>query len=312
MAEKFSYPSCGAGQICGLYWKPEGEIKAVVQIVHGIAEHVARYDGFATFLAAHGILVVAEDHMGHGSSIGDGPRGYFTGGWHAAAEDTYRLLQMTRQALPEVPYVLLGHSMGSFLARTVLAAHPDCGITAAVISGTAWMSGAVLTAGRAAARLVCSRQDERQPNAALHAMMFGSYNRRVEHRRTPSDWLTRDNAVVDAYEADPLCGFPESAGLARDMMEGLRYIQQPSHLRAMRAELPVLFIAGGDDPVGSYGAGVRRAAQEFEKAGMDHVTTRIYPLCRHEVLNELNRDEIWGDVLSWITAQCGGKDTSDT
>ena len=135
MRKEIAYPSCGQGEIRGLRWEPEGEIKAVVQIVHGIAEHVQRYDHFASFLAEHGILVVAQDHMGHGRSIEGGSiKGYFTGGWFAAVDDTYRLLRDTMDEFPGVPYILLGHSMGSFIARTILCKYPNSGIAGAIIS----------------------------------------------------------------------------------------------------------------------------------------------------------------------------------
>lgn len=301
MRKEFFYPSCGEGNIRALCWEPAGEVKAVVQIVHGIAEHVERYDHFAAFLAEHGIAVVAEDHMGHGKSIdGGSTKGYFTGGWFAAVDDTYKLLQDTMAQHPGLPYILLGHSMGSFMARTILAKYPDSGIAGAIISGTAWMPGGVIGAGLTVGKLVCKLQDEKQPNATLHGMMFGGYNKRVEHQRTPSDWLSRDNDVVDAYEADPLCGFVASAGLLRDMLVGLHYIQNSKNLPNMKKNLPVLFIAGGDDPVGGYGAGVRQAAEEFVKVGMENVTTKIYPLCRHEVLNEINKEEAYAYILDWV------------
>lgn len=301
MRKEIAYPSCGQGEIRGLRWEPDGDVKAVVQIVHGIAEHVQRYDHFASFLTQHGILVVAQDHMGHGRSIdGGSTKGYFTGGWFAAVDDTYRLLQETKAEFPHTPYILLGHSMGSFIARSILCKYPDSGITAAIISGTAWMPGAVVTAGHALAGIICKLQDEKLPNDTLQGMMFGGYNKRIEHVRTKSDWLTRDEAIVDAYEADPDCGFVTSAGLLRDMLVGLKFIHNKKHLLQMERTLPVLFLSGEEDPVGGYGAGVRAAAEAFQKAGVHKVSLRLYSQGRHEMLNELNRDEVYGDILGWI------------
>jgi alpha-beta hydrolase superfamily lysophospholipase len=236
--------------------------------------------------------------MGHGKSMVT--QGYFAGGWFTAVADSYQLLQMTRAELPEVPYVLFGHSMGSFMARTILAQYPDSGIDAAIICGTGWMPTVVLQAGKAMGNMVCKLKGERNPSSLLHGIMFGSYNQKVEHPRTPCDWLSRDEKVVDAYVADPLCGFMESAGLARDMLTGILYIQQADSLAAMRKELPVFFIAGGDDPVGGYGTGVRQAAAAFRNAGMQFVSERIYPLCRHEILNEINKQEVYEDIAQWI------------
>ena len=136
--------------------------------------------------------------------------------------------------------------------------------------------------------------------------MFGGYNKRVEHPRTPYDWLNRNAKCVDAYIADPLCGFVATAGLLRDMMMGIAHIQKPETLAAMRKDLPVLFVAGGDDPVGGYGDGVRKAAQAFRQAGMEQISERIYPLCRHEILNEINKEEIYEDIRQWLAPLIGG------
>lgn len=301
MRTDFFFKSGSGARLHGCRWTPDSQVRAVLQIVHGIAEYVERYDGFANFLNRQGILVVAEDHMGHGKSISqECPQGYFAGGWQTAVDDTYRLTRDTMAEFRDVPFILFGHSMGSFMARTILAKYPDSGITAAVICGTGWQPAPVLAAGKAACALVCRAKGERAPSPLLQAMAFGTYNRKVEHPRTPYDWISRDNSVVNAYKADPLCGFTPTAGLMRDMMEGIAYIQREENLAKMGKALPVLFIAGGDDPVGSYGAGVRTAAEAFRKAGMERVDVRIYPLCRHELLNEINREEIMDDVSRWI------------
>ena len=301
MVKDFYYPSCGAGNIRARCWEPEGIPCGVVQIVHGIAEHAERYDDFAAYLNSQGYLVVAQDHMGHGKSCdGTLAKGFFYGGWHAAADDTYKLLQDTKQKYPNIPYILFGHSMGSFLTRTLLAKYPDSGIAGCIICGTGWMPDAVLVMGRAMGCFVCKLQGEQKPSSLLQGLMFGGYNKRIEHPRTPFDWLTRDNAVVDAYIADPDCGFVASAGLARDMMEGMQYIQKEETLSKMNRDLPVFFIAGGDDPVGNYGAGVLQAAEEFRKVGMNAVSTKLYPLCRHEILNEINKAEVYQDISNWI------------
>ena len=295
------YDSHGAGRIHACRWTPEGEVKAVLQIVHGIAEFVERYDGFANYLTGLGFVVVAEDHMGHGQSInGDGIRGYFHGGWFTAIEDTMQLMNDTMVAYSGVPYVLFGHSMGSFMARTILCKYPDSGISAAVICGTGWQPTFALPALIKVVESICKMTGETNPNEKLQGMVFGSYNKKVEHPRTAYDWLTRDNKIVDAYIAHPLCGFTASCGLLRDMMKGFLYIQNPDNLARMRKDLPVFFIAGGDDPVGNYGKGVHQTADAFRKAGMTDVSVRVYPLCRHEILNEINKEEIYEDVAQWI------------
>ena len=213
------------------------------------------------------------------------------------------LMRDTREAYPELPYILFGHSMGSFMARTILAQYPDCGLAAAVICGTGWQPAFALPTLAKVIDAIAVKNGETEPNETLQKMIFGGYNKKVEHLRTGFDWLTRDAAIVDDYIAHPLCGFTASAGLLREMMKGMHFIEQPENLAGMKKDLPVFFIAGGDDPVGSYGKGVHTCADAFRKAGMTDVSVRIYPLCRHEILNEINRAQVYDDILKWMEKQ---------
>ena len=304
MRTEFTIPSNGIGNLHCCRWTPEGEAKAVVQIVHGIAEYIERYDDFANYLNSLGYVVVAEDHMGHGQSVGEkGTQGYFEGGWFTAVSDSYSLLRKTKEEYPGVPYIIFGHSMGSVMARTILEVYPDSGITAAVICGTGWQPRAMLPAAIGICAMACKKVGEKNPSETLQNMVFGSYNKRVEHPRTEYDWLTRDAKEVDAYIAHPSCGFMATTGLLRDMLTGIRFIERKENLAKMKKDLPVLFIAGGDDPVGAYGKGVLRAVEEFRKAGMKDVEKRIFPLGRHEILNEINRQEIYEFTSNWMDRQ---------
>lgn len=304
MHMNFYYPSCGKGTIHGCRWEPEGKPRAVVQIVHGVAEYALRYETLASRLTEQGYLVVAEDHMGHGESVGkEGTLGYFDGGWLKAANDTYRLIKNTRLEFPDIPYILLGHSMGSFLVRTILARYPNCGISAVILCGTTWLPRGIINSGMAAASMACKMHDERKPADHLQKVVHELFNRKIEHKRTEYDWLSRSNRCVDAYIADPLCNFTLSAGLMRDIMTGLLYIQEPSHLQRMQKDLPVLFVSGGDDPVGLYGDGVKRTVKAFQDVGMTNVTMRLYPLCRHELLHELNEKEVFSYISTWLEKQ---------
>ena len=295
------YESRGFGRIHARRWEPSDAPRGVVQIVHGIAEHIERFVPFIEYLNACGYVVVAEDHMGHGGSIGnDGVQGYFHGGWFAAVEDTRQLLRYTMKKYPNVPYILLGVSMGSFMVRTLIAKYPDSGISAAVLCGTAWQPPKILTAARSLASMICKASDEKQPSEMLQKLMFGSYNQRVEKPTSANDWLCRDRKIVEAYDNDPLCGFPPTAGLVRDMMEGFRYNQDPDHIGRMRKDLPVFFIAGTEDPVGAYGSGVETCVKAFREAGMTKVACKLYPEDRHDVLNELDKAVVWSDVTNWI------------
>lgn len=299
MRTDFWFDSCGTGRIHCCKWTPAGRPKAVLQIVHGITEYVERYDQFANYMAGLGYVVVAEDHMGHGQSVnGNGIQGYFHGGWFNAVEDTWHLLQDTREEYPELPYILLGHSMGSFMVRTILYLHPDSGIDGAIISGTCWQPPVAMPAIVKIMEAACHVVGETNVSEKLQNLVFGTYNARVEHQRTPLDWICRDARVVDNHPM--MQGLAPKSGLLRDMMVGINAIEKADHLAKMKKELPVFFIAGGDDPVGSYGKGIHQCANAFRKAGMTDVQVKLYPMCRHEILNEINKEEVFQDISDWI------------
>lgn len=301
MIEDLYFESCGVGRIHVNRWMPKRKPIAVVQILHGIADYGRRYDAFANYLTDMGFLVIAEDHMGHGESVEqDGIKGFFTGGWFCAVDDAYKLLTMTQEDFPDVPYILFGHSMGSFMAQTILQKYPDCGIAACILCGSGWQPEVALAAGVRLCDAVCKRYGETKPNQKILRLVFGAYNLRVEHPRTPYDWVSRDHRVVDALIQDPLCSHAVTVGLMRDMLSGIRYIQSDENLERMNRNLPVLLISGGDDPVGTYGEGVRKIAENYESVGMKNVTIKIYPLCRHEILNEINKHDVYSDIVKWI------------
>lgn len=299
MRTDFWFDSCGAGKIHCCKWTPEGQPKAVLQIVHGITEHVERYDHFADYMAGLGYVVVAEDHMGHGQSVnGHGIQGYFHGGWFHAVEDTWHLFRNTRETYPNIPYIMLGHSMGSFMVRTILYLHPDSGLDGAIISGTCWQPAFAMPAIVKFMEAACHLVGETNVSGKLQKLVFGTYNARVEHQRTPLDWICRDRSVVDAHPM--MQGLAPKAGLLRDMMVGIAAIEKPENLAKMRKDLPVFLVAGGDDPVGNYGKGIHQCVSAFRKAGMTDVQVKIYPLSRHEILNEINKEAVFEDIRAWI------------
>ncbi len=301
MHKDIEFDSCGAGKIHMYRWGPKGQPCGIVQILHGIADYAERYDNFANHLTDMGFLVVAEDHMGHGRSVADdGVKGYFTGGWFSAVDDSYQLLQMIQSEYPNLPFVLFGHSMGSFMAQTILQKYPNSRIDGCILCGSGWQPDVALSAGIRLCNAACRIHGEEKPSPRLMKLVFGAYNLRVEHPRTPYDWVSRDNRVVDALIEDPLCSHAVTSGLMRDMLTGISYIQSPENMLRMKKELPVLMISGGDDPVGTYGDGVRRLAENYRLAGMTDVTTKIYPLGRHEILNEINKDDVFKDIGKWI------------
>ena len=284
---------------------PDGKIVGIVQIAHGIAEHVERYDAFASYLAENGYLVVANDHLGHGKSISDeSDLGFFAehGGWELAVGDMRKLYEQTHAEFPELPYFLFGHSMGSFLTRTYIIKYRS-GLAGAVICGTGQQAAPIVAGGKLLGKMECRKNGATYKSEKLNKLAFGNYNNCFEVRRTVCDWLSRDNAAVDKYIEDPLCGFIPSAGLFTDMMEGIQFIGSQKNIARMNKDLPIFFISGDMDPVGENGKGVIRVYNAFLKAGMSDVTMKLYHECRHELLNELNRDEVMKDILDWLQSK---------
>ena len=302
MQKDIYFPSCGTGKIHAAIWEPDNKIKGIVQFVHGISEHISRYDDFARYLNSNGYLVAGEDHMGHGLSATEDTIGVFTGGWDAVARDTAALYTQLRCAYPDVPFVLYGHSMGSFIARTLLT-DERIQLDACVLSGTAWMPKAVIAAGKTICSMHCKRKGDAAKSISLQNLMFSGYNKRIKNCKTQYDWLTSVDSEVEKYVSDPMCGFLVSAGLLRDMLTGLAYIQKKDTLRKMDKDLPICFIAGSEDPVGDYGRGVQKAADRFRKAGLSNVTCKLYPGKRHELHNEDIKGEVYRDVVAYLVLE---------
>ena len=284
---------------------PNGEVRAVVQIVHGIAEHIVRYDDFMSFLASNGFVAVGTDHLGHGKSIEkEDQLGFLAdkGGWTYIVNDEEILRRAMKENYPNVPQIVFGHSMGSFVTRTHLIRFPGA-FDAAIISGTGNQSPALVLGGLAMGNLVVALKGPHHYSKLLNNMAFGSYNKLYGEVRTEYDWLSRDEAQVDKYVADPLCGFIPSCSLFRDMMTGIKFITNQNNLENMNKDTPVYFMSGDMDPVGECGKGVKLAYENFKKAGMKDVSIKLYKDGRHEMLNELNKDEVYADILAWINSK---------
>lgn len=297
----------GKTQLHGMRWEPDGgSVRAVLQICHGVAEHIARYDAFARYLNGLGIAVVGHDHLGHGLSLPEGGTPVYFGEsntWNTVVDDIYVLHQRIRLWYPDVPLCIMGHSMGSFLTRTYLIRYPGT-VKAAVIMGTGWQPKAVIAGGMAVAKAVGAVVGENGTSDLVTNLAFGAYNKLFAPNRTSCDWLSADEGNVDAYMADPLCGADATVGLFRQMLSGIRFNQKLSNLRQMDPRIPVLFVAGEKDPVGDCGNGVRRTYQEFRRAGVQDCTLKLYPGLRHEILNEkAQRQQIFEDIGQWLTSK---------
>ena len=295
--------STGRTSIHALKCVPDSKPRAVVQISHGIAEHIDRYRPFMEFLACNGFVVAGNDHLGHGKSIRVPEEQGFLAekdGWWRVVDDMEKLHDIMSKEYPELPYVLFGHSMGSFLTRTYIIKHPDK-YDAVILSGTGHQSPVLVLGGNAAASVMAKLNGAMGDGTKLDSLAFGSYLSKIENPRTKYDWLSRDAEQVDKYIADPLCGFVGKIGLYRDMMQGIKFITNKKNIAQMNKEKPVYFMSGDGDPVGDYGKGVERAYKAFCDAGLHDVFMRLYPGGRHEMLNETNKDQVYQDILSWLS-----------
>ena len=298
----FHYPSARDGcSIHALEWAPEGPPRGIVHLVHGISEHIGRYDETARFLAEHGFVVCGEDHLGHGRTVTDGSYGFFApeNGWTLAARDVRALRKLEGARHPNLPYFLLGHSMGSFLTRTYLILWPGT-VSGAVLMGTGQEPAPLVALGKRISALECRRLGPRGVSPLVHTLSLGAYNRRFRPSRTPSDWLSRDPAEVDAFLADPLCQSRPTVSLFRDMMGGLQLIARRDQLARMDPSVPVCFLSGQEDPVGGMGRGVEQVVRMFQDAGCRDLSLHLYPGARHELFHEQNRREVWADLLDWL------------
>lgn len=281
-ASELSYKSADGTKIVAYRWDPDGGPRAAVQVTHGMGEHAQRYDHVARALNDAGFVVYAQDHRGHGASADPDLYGNLgQGGWTALVDDIGLLSAQIRADHPDLPLILLGHSMGSFAVQQYLFDH------------SADVDGVVLT-GTAAIDLLEGALDLDQP------MDLAMFNVPFQPARTDYDWLSRDEAVVDAYVADPRCGFGIDTDSARAMFVGARRGADPAQVAAIRPNLPVYIAVGEADPVNGGLALLTPLSERYEAADLTDVTVRTYPSARHEILNETNRDEVIAELTRWL------------
>jgi alpha-beta hydrolase superfamily lysophospholipase len=284
-------------------WLPEGRARAIVQIAHGLAEHSARYARLAAALNAAGYAVYAGDHRGHGPKAAAADLGHFADqcGWDKVVGDLWTLNRLIAKEQPGTGIVFLGHSLGSFLGRGFIAEHSDA-LAGASLSGSNGKPPAIATLGRLIARAERLRLGKRGKSQIIFQMWFGDFNKPFKPARTAFDWLSRDEKEVDAYVADPLCGFPFTTQLAIDVLDALPRVTSPDSLAAIRKDMPLYVFSGERDPVG---ANIQGLIADLKAAGFTKLTTRLYPGARHETLNETNRDEVTRDLIAWLDGVVG-------
>jgi len=307
--EELAIPGADGTPIAVHRWSPDGDPKAIVHVVHGLAEHAARYAPLARSLVRRGYAVFAHDQRGHGRSIrSPAEKGHFgdEGGWRHVLEDVEAVRRRARDAHPGAPICLLGHSMGSFVSQAFVAAHPDA-YEALVLSGSTIGGGPLVAVGRIIARLERLRQGPRGRSTLIDTMAFGAFNRAFAPARTRFDWLSRDAAMVDAYVADPLCGFLCTNQLWVDLLDALACIGTPVALASFPRDLPIYVIAGSRDPASHATRGLVAMLASFRRAGLTNVTHEFFPAARHEVFNETNREEVFAKLACWLDAHVAGR-----
>lgn len=285
-------------------WMPDSEnVAGIVQIVHGMAEYVERYEELAAYLTDRNFVVTGEDHLGHGKSVPEGgQQGYFCEQDPATVvvRDVHRLKKMTQELYPGVPYFILGHSMGSFITRNYICRY-GTGIDGALILGTGMQSAGLLLASKTVAAIEGAFRGQRHVSRMMDKAAFGAYNRRIAEKRTDYDWLSRDAERVDAYIADPDCGFVFTVNGFKTLFELISRAKKPENLRKIPAELPIFMASGAEDPVGNYGKGVEKAYRSLQGVGVRDLTLKLYPEDRHELMNEPDREQVMADITEWLT-----------
>ena len=299
--KEYSYPSVtGIADIFARSWAPaDGEIKAVLQFVHGMAEYGERYEEMGKAFCEAGYAFIINDHIGHGKSVASKPvYGYFGGDKNKAGkafvEDAYALTQLAKKEFGK-PVILMGHSMGSFVARRYITEHAE-DIKGAIICGTAGPNPA-LGAGLTLASLIAKIKGEQYPAKLIDKIAFGTYNKRCEGR-TPFDWLSVNKENVDKYVADSLCGFLFTASGYKNLFELLGFITS-SDWYGKVPKMPLFLVAGKEDPVGEYGAGVQKVYDGLKASGQNDIEMKLYEGLRHEIHNEDERFSVYADLIAW-------------
>ncbi|MBR3436592.1 MAG: lysophospholipase [Lachnospiraceae bacterium] len=297
----------GITKLHGYAWAPDVQPRFILQLVHGMVEYIDRYDAFASFLAANDIAVIGHDHLGHGKSITDESKlGFFAEkeGYRIVIDDMHAVTEEGKKRFPGVKNYILGHSMGSFMVRRFLAVYPK-DVDGAIIMGTGYIPAGLAGVGKTMSKVVKGTRGGFHQSKLLTNLALGSNNKPFEPARTPCDWLSRNKQNVDKYMADPLCGFMFTASAYADFFTVIQKIAKLEDYDKIPRDLPLLLTSGELDPVGGKDA-VEKLAADYEKLGFTDVTVQLYPEDRHEILNEVDRDKVYADILAWLVEKAEG------
>ena len=297
----------GITKLHGYVWAPDVQPRFILQLVHGMVEYIDRYDAFASFLAANDIAVIGHDHLGHGKSITDESKlGFFAekDGYKIVIDDMHAVTEEAKKRFPGVKNYILGHSMGSFMVRRFFAVWPK-DVDGAIIMGTGYIPAGLAGVGKTMSKVVKGTRGQFRQSKLLTSLALGSNNKPFEPARTPCDWLSRNTENVDKYMADPLCGFLFTASAYTDFFTVIQKIAKQEDFDKIPRDLPLLLTSGELDPVGGKAA-VEKLAADYEALGFKDVTVQLYPEDRHEILNEVDRDKVFANILAWLVEKAEG------
>ena len=305
--KEYSIPSkSGVADVFARMWMPADGAKAIFQIAHGMAEHGERYEDFAAYLCEKGFAVLVNDHVGHGKSVkSDDDLGYFgeNGGWDSLVEDERSFTELIKAEFPDLPIVFFGHSMGSFIAREYIRRYgKDERIKATVFCGTSGKNPASAIAITLAGT-IAKAKGSRHRSKFIDKIAFGTYNSKIKNAKTSFDWLTTDSTIVDKYIADKYCGYLFTAVGYKDLFTILDRVSGKDWYNAVDKNIPILVIAGEEDPVGLYGKGIKQVYNDLKLADKKDVTLKLYPGMRHEILNEPDRAQVYEDIVAWAESK---------
>jgi Lysophospholipase len=292
-------------KIHGIRWIPEGEIKGILQISHGMAEYVNRYDEFASYLAQKGILVTGNDHLGHGKSITHKENeGFFSekNGNENVIEDIRGLQDLTKREYPNLPYYILGHSMGSHLLRQYICIYGNT-IEGAIYSGAGNMFNVGIKLSMTVIKGIAKVKGWNYSSEGVDKLAIGGFNKKIKNARTSKDWLSRNEKNVDEYIKDEKCGFSFTVNAYYNMLKGMDFAFNRKNIKKIPKDLPILMIAGDKDPVGHHGKDILAIAKQYKKMGIRQVEYVLYKDDRHEILNETDRDKVYRDIYVWLGHQ---------
>ena len=300
---EFYYPSSdGKTRIHAVEWSPDESPKAILQIAHGVTEYILRYEEFAEYLTNKGILVVGNDHIGHGSSIAENAKPmYFgpEGSFKYAVDDVNTLYKTTKEKYKNIPYIILGFSLGSFIVRRFLIDYPDT-VDGAILVGTGQIAPIKIKIAKFIAKSEAKKHGEDNPTPMIKSLSFDNYNKLFKPNRTDYDWLCLSKTSLDKYIRDKNRGKELSAGLFREMLSGMEYTGNLENIKKMNKNITIIFLSGEMDPVGEKGKSVKKAYDYFKKAGIKDVSMKLYKDLRHDILHEDNAEQIYQDILEFI------------